>query len=94
MKDGLTLEGLKKLVDGGEIDTVVVAFPDHMGRLMGKRVVASYFLDHIAPDGMEACNYLFSVFFFTNCLTDEWNDIAVKSVFTRVVTTYHDNHAH
>ena len=41
----LQLGRLKELVEAGEIDTVVVAFPDMQGRLMGKRVPGrSYFL--------------------------------------------------
>ncbi len=36
----LDLGRLKELVEAGEIDTVVVAFPDMQGRLMGKRVAA------------------------------------------------------
>src|SRR5229473_1505592 len=32
-----------------------------MGRLMGKRVVGRYFLDHVLEDGVHACIYLFTV---------------------------------
>src|SRR5262245_18107251 len=32
-----------------------------MGRLMGKRVVGRYFLDHVLDDGVHACIYLFTV---------------------------------
>src|SRR3989441_10196159 len=58
MPGTLTLDGLEKLVRGGEIDTVLVAFPDQQGRLMGKRVTGSFFLDQVARDGMHACAYL------------------------------------
>lgn len=61
MKDALTLEKLEKMILAGDIDTVLVAFPDHLGRLMGKRVTGSHFLDHLVPDGMEACDYLLTV---------------------------------
>ena len=39
----LTLAQLKKEVGNGAIDTVVAAFPDMQGRLMGKRFHAQYF---------------------------------------------------
>ena len=58
----LSIEGLAAAVDAGEIHTVVVAFPDMQGRLMGKRVVASVFLDQLEDTGgsIEACDYLLS----------------------------------
>lgn len=61
MRKRLTLESLKKMADAGNIDTVLVVFPDHMGRLMGKRVTSSFFFDRIVPGGMDGCNYLLSV---------------------------------
>src|SRR5437762_465566 len=61
MPGTLTLDGLEKLVRGGEIDTVLVTFPDQQGRLMGKRVTGSFFLDQVARDGMHACAYLLTV---------------------------------
>ncbi|MFH1740031.1 MAG: glutamine synthetase family protein [bacterium] len=60
MKNHMTLEVLKELVDGGKVDTIIVAFPDHLGRLLGKRVTGSYFLNHMISTGMHACNYLLS----------------------------------
>ena len=52
---------LISLVDSGEIDTVVVAFPDLYGRLVGKRCSARYFLNHVAKAGTHSCNYLLTV---------------------------------
>ena len=52
---------LESLIRKGEIDTVLTVFPDHLGRLMGKRVVGRYFLDHVLGDGVHACIYLFTV---------------------------------
>src|SRR5713226_2809340 len=52
---------LEQLIKRGEIDTVLAVFPDTFGRLMGKRVVGSYFLDHVATEGAHACVYLFTV---------------------------------
>lgn len=49
------------LVGSGEIDTVVLAFPDMQGRLQGKRFAASFFLDEVLEHGTEGCNYLLAV---------------------------------
>jgi glutamine synthetase len=58
----LTLNELKRDVESGSIDTVVVAFADMQGRLMGKRVHAQYFVDeNIAEHGVEGCNYLLAL---------------------------------
>jgi glutamine synthetase len=54
----LTLEELRHDVEHGVIDTVVAAFTDMQGRLMGKREQAEYFLDETADHGLEGCNYL------------------------------------
>ena len=61
MAGNLDLETLHNLVLKGEIDTVLVAFPDMQGRLMGKRVTGHYFLDHVERDGIHACAYLLTV---------------------------------
>jgi glutamine synthetase len=57
----LTPDDFEGLVRDGEIDTVLVAFPDLQGRLMGKRVTASFFLDQVGRSGMHACAYLLTV---------------------------------
>jgi glutamine synthetase len=57
----LSLEQLRADADGGEIETVVAAFTDMQGRLMGKRISASYFLDDVAKDAIEGCNYLLAL---------------------------------
>jgi glutamine synthetase len=54
----LTLEDLRADVETGAIDTVVAAFTDMQGRLMGKREQAEYFLDESVEHGLEGCNYL------------------------------------
>src|SRR5262245_62009771 len=61
MPGNLTLEGLERLIGTGEIDTVLVAFPDLQGRLMGKRLTAPHFLAQVSKDGMHACAYLLTV---------------------------------
>jgi glutamine synthetase len=57
MPGNLTLGELKKAVGAGEIDTVVVCFPDMIGRLIGKRFRAEFFLDS-AQHETHACDYL------------------------------------
>ena len=46
----LTLEGLRDEIEQGTIDTVVAAFTDMQGRLMGKRIQGEYFLEEAAED--------------------------------------------
>ena len=57
----LTLDELRSEVEAGTIDTVVAAFTDMQGRLMGKREQAEYFLDETAEHGLEGCNYLLAL---------------------------------
>ncbi|MEO6988431.1 MAG: glutamine synthetase family protein [Aquihabitans sp.] len=57
-RETLELDRLRSMVADGSIDTVVVAFPDNQGRLMGKRVMGGYFIDVVAEGSAEACNYL------------------------------------
>lgn len=61
MQGMLDLATLGQLVEAGEIDTVLVVFPDHLGRLMGKRVTGRFFINDLAESGMGACNYLLTV---------------------------------
>ncbi len=56
----MQLDVLTRHIDDGEIDTVVMAFTDHYGRLLGKRLDARFFLDHL-DEGTHACNYLMTV---------------------------------
>jgi glutamine synthetase len=58
----LTLGELTEAVGDGSIDTVVVAFTDMQGRLMGKRVHGEFFLEgEVADHGVEGCNYLLAL---------------------------------
>jgi glutamine synthetase len=57
----MTLEELREQVANGTIDTVVLAITDMQGRLMGKRLVARYFVEEVAEHGAEGCNYLLAV---------------------------------
>ncbi|OBI69177.1 glutamine synthetase family protein [Mycobacterium sp. E796] len=57
----LTLAALDELVGGGAVDTVIVAFADMQGRLVGKRMSARLFVDEVAAHGAECCSYLLAV---------------------------------
>jgi len=57
----LTIEELREQVERGEIDTVVTAFTDMQGRLLGKRENAEFFLEESAEHGVEGCNYLLAL---------------------------------
>lgn len=57
----LGVEELRRLVDRGEVDTVVLAFTDMQGRLQGKRFAAPFFLSDVLEGGAEGCNYLLAV---------------------------------
>lgn len=57
----LSQADLEQLVAAREIDTVIVAFPDMQGRLIGKRVSARLFVEEVAAHGAECCNYLLAV---------------------------------
>ena len=52
-----SLEKLREDVEAGRIDTVLVAFPDMQGRLIGKRFLAQFFLEG-ALEETHGCNYL------------------------------------
>ncbi|HEU4423403.1 MAG TPA: glutamine synthetase family protein [Pilimelia sp.] len=65
----LTVEELRVAVDGGEIDTVVLALVDMQGRLQGKRFHARFFLDEVVAHGSEGCNYLLAVDVDMNTVT-------------------------
>jgi glutamine synthetase len=52
---------LESLIAAGDIDTVIVAFCDMQGRLIGKRVAARLWVEDVAAHGAECCNYLLAV---------------------------------
>lgn len=54
----LDLQTLQEQINAGAIETVIAAFTDHYGRLMGKRFDAEFFLESIAQEGTHACDYL------------------------------------
>ena len=52
------LEELEAMVRDGRVDTLIVAFTDMQGRLMGKRVQAQAFLAGVIDHGAHFCTYL------------------------------------
>ena len=61
MSAPLSVDQLREAVADGTIDTVVLAIVDIQGRLQGKRLDATYFLDDVLAHGTEGCNYLLAV---------------------------------
>ena len=57
----MKLEDLRKAVDDGSIDTVLLCIADMEGRLQGKRLTARHFLDEVVEHNAEGCNYLLAV---------------------------------
>src|SRR5438094_5841846 len=58
----ISLDELRADVETGAVDTVVAAFTDMQGRLMGKRLHAEFFLDELdAGHPVEGCNYLLAL---------------------------------
>ncbi|MCK6692602.1 MAG: glutamine synthetase family protein [Thermoanaerobaculia bacterium] len=58
MKGLLTLQKLQDKIASDAIETVIVAFTDHYGRLMGKRFDAEFFAELAATSGTHGCDYL------------------------------------
>jgi glutamine synthetase len=54
----VTLEELREQVEGGRLDTVLLALPDMQTRLMGKAITARNFLDHVVDEAAEGCKYI------------------------------------
>src|SRR5437764_13020357 len=52
---------LNSQIRSGTIDTVIVAFPDPFGRLVGKRFRGEVFLETVLKHGTHGCNYLLTV---------------------------------
>jgi glutamine synthetase len=57
----MTVEELRIGVADGSIDTVVLAIVDLQGRLQGKRLDSTYFLEDVLAHGTDGCNYLLAV---------------------------------
>jgi len=58
----LSFEELRGLVERRDIDTVIVAFTDMQGRLLGKRLHSQFFVEEVdAGHEVEGCNYLLAL---------------------------------
>src|SRR5215471_11387152 len=57
----MRLEELREEVDRGAVDTVLLCLTDMQGRLQGKRLTGTHFVELVADHGSEACNYLLAV---------------------------------
>src|SRR5436853_1439916 len=57
----MNLDELRSAVDASEIDTVLLALVDMQGRLQGKRLTATHFLNEVVQNNAEGCNYLLAV---------------------------------
>jgi glutamine synthetase len=57
----LSVHDLRRRINEGDVDTVIVAFADMQGRLQGKRLQAAYFAEHVLDHGTEIPAYLLAV---------------------------------
>src|SRR6266508_4414816 len=75
----LSVKDLEKLVDEGEIDTVLCMFTDLQGRYMGKRILPHFFLEEVlADEGLHACLYLLAIAMVICDIADEETDEPVE----------------
>ena len=58
VRGSLTIKELTEEVVTENIETVIVAFTDHYGRMIGKRFDAEFFLESAVENGTHSCNYL------------------------------------
>ena len=61
MTPPLDIAELRRLADDGDVDTVIVCFPDMQGRPVGKRVTVPFFFADVLEHGIDACDYLLAV---------------------------------
>lgn len=57
-KNKITRDTLVDLVKNDQINTIITAFPDMYGRLVGKRFESDFFINDIIDEGTHACDYL------------------------------------
>ncbi|MBI5201536.1 MAG: glutamine synthetase, partial [Elusimicrobia bacterium] len=57
----IALTELLARIRRGELDTVLLVFPDMLGRWMGKRLTGRFFAESAAKSGVHACAYLLTV---------------------------------
>ena len=56
----MTPDELGQAVAAGDVDTVILGFPDLYGRLVGKRIDAAFLMEDLEA-GTHVCDYLFTV---------------------------------
>jgi glutamine synthetase len=61
MDPAFDVHQLRRDVEDGQVDTVLLGFCDMQGRLQGKRLAAPYFLSDVLDHGAEGCSYLLAV---------------------------------
>ncbi|MHB1088754.1 MAG: glutamine synthetase family protein [Acidimicrobiales bacterium] len=54
----LSRDELVGLIERGDVDTVMLAMTDMYGRLQGKRLDASFFVENLVDGAVEGCSYL------------------------------------
>ena len=54
----IDIKQLKKMIANEEIETILTAFPDIYGRLMGKRITGHFFVEDVLEGAAHACDYL------------------------------------
>lgn len=54
----LDLDSLRDLIAREEIETIIAAFPDLYGRLVGKRIAGPFFVEEVIEHGVHVCNYV------------------------------------
>jgi glutamine synthetase len=54
----ISIGDLETAIRSGQIDTVITAICDMQGRLIGKRVTGTFFLEHCLDHGTHFCTYL------------------------------------
>ncbi|HCO01941.1 MAG TPA: glutamine synthetase, partial [Actinobacteria bacterium] len=59
----LSTDHIKADIERGDIDTILLVFPDQQGRFVGKRLTGDFFLHDIleGEGAIHACNYLLAV---------------------------------
>ncbi len=54
----LEIKTLKQMIIDEQIETVIMAFPDIYGRMIGKRIAGHFFIDEVLDGAIHACDYL------------------------------------
>jgi glutamine synthetase len=76
----LDVETLKQMVASDEIEMVITVMPDMYGRLVGKRVIGTFFVDSVLEHGIHACDYLLA------------SDIEMEPISGYAFTSWHSGY--